>query len=42
MHSLVPRPSAPPAFDRLQYCKQPKTDGVEDLGMRLCMQLIAD
>ena len=42
MHSLIPRPSTPPVFDRLQYakyCKQSKIGGVEGLGMRLCMQL---
>ena len=42
--SLVPRPSTPPVFDRLQYAKKcmappilhtPKNGGVEGLGMRL-------
>ena len=41
--SLVPRPSTPPVFDRLQYakteglayCKRSKTGGAEGLGTRL-------
>ena len=35
--SLVPRPSTPLVFDRLQYAKTDtaKTGGIEGLGMRL-------
>jgi len=29
------KPSMPPVFDHLQYCKQSKTGGVEGLGTRL-------
>ena len=41
--SLVPRPSTPPVFDRLQYayCKRSKTGGVEGLGTRLLWALCA-
>ena len=35
--SIIPRPSTPPVFDRLQYayCRRLKTRGEEGLGMRL-------
>ena len=41
--SLVPRPSTPPVFDRLQYayCKRSKAGGVEGLGTRLDYTLCA-
>ena len=34
-NSLVPRPSLPPVFDHLQYCKRSKTGAGEGLGMKL-------
>ena len=39
MQGLIPRPSTPPVFDRLQYAKCFKADSVEGLGKRLGMQL---
>ena len=42
--SLVPRPSAPPAFDRFQYArtewKRSKAGGAEGLGTRLTEPLV--
>ena len=35
MPSIVPRPSMPPVFDRLQHAKRSKTGGVKGLGTRL-------
>ena len=39
-HSLVPRPSTPPVYDRLQY-KRSKTGGVEGLGRRLHLYTVS-